>query len=278
MPVKSHTSPPKPPEERERKGQAFTSYGRRMVRNAAWWLQDFCGRRSLSFLTATLPDEAIALMELRGSFSRDWSEIIRQFEQWVKRRLKAAGLLEIVVGVTEVQEGRWERTGKVGLHLHWVFQGRKNQKSNWAIRPEQFQEAWLRIVSNVVGGKIESKSATRVEQVKKSVENYLSKYMSKGGKVINDIVEAGKLDQLPTAWWNVTHALRRIIKRAIKSVSDDAKNCLFESREELQAQGIIQWGYVHEIDYIEPHGEVKKIPVAFIGKFSKPEFADMFDY
>jgi hypothetical protein len=217
-------------------------------------------------------------MEARGSFSKDWSEIIRKFEQWLKRRLSAAGLLEIIVGVTEVQEGRWQRTGKVGLHLHWVFQGRKNQKSNWVIRPEEFQEAWLRIVSNEVRGNIESKSATRVEQVKKSVENYLSKYMSKGGRVINDIVEAGKLDQLPTAWWNVSHVLRRIIKRAIKSVSDDAKNCLFESREELQSQGIIQWGYVHEIDYIEPHGEVRKVPVAFIGKFSKPEFADMFDY
>jgi hypothetical protein len=249
-----------------------------MVRNAAWWLQDFCGRRSLSFLTATLPDEAIALMEARGTFSRDWSEIIRQFEQWVKRRLRTAGLLELIVGVTEVQEKRWQQSGKVGLHLHWVFQGRTNQKSNWAIRPEQFAEAWLRIVSNVLGEKIKSKSATRVEQVKKSVENYLAKYMSKGGKVIGDIIEAGKRDCLPTSWWNVTTVLKNIIKRAIKALSDEAKECLYENIVDLKDQGIIQWFYVHEIEYVEPHGEIRKIPVSCSGKFSKPEYADMFDY
>jgi hypothetical protein len=223
-----------------------------MVRNAAWWLQDFCGMFCLSFLTATLPDEAIDLMESRGTFSKDWSEII--------------------------QEKRWQQSGKVGLHLHWVFQGRPKRNSNWAISKEEFAEAWLRIVSNVVGQKVESKSATRIERVKKSVENYLSKYMSKGGKVIDEIVAAGKLDQLPTAWWNVTNALKTIIRKAIKPISDEAKDCLFEGREDLKNQGIIQWFYVHEIDYVEPHGEARKVPVAFIGKFAKPEFADMFDY
>jgi hypothetical protein len=249
-----------------------------MVRNAAWWLQDFCGMFCLSFLTATLPDEAIDLMESRGTFSKDWSEIIRQFEQWLKRRLRREGLLDLIVGVTEVQEKRWQQSGKVGLHLHWVFQGRPKRNSNWAISKEEFAEAWLRIVSNVVGQKVESKSATRIERVKKSVENYLSKYMSKGGKVIDEIVAAGKLDQLPTAWWNVTNALKTIIRKAIKPISDEAKDCLFEGREDLKNQGIIQWFYVHEIDYVEPHGEARKVPVAFIGKFAKPEFADMFDY
>lgn len=278
MPVKSHTAPPKSPEKRERKGHGFSSCGRRMVRNGAWWLQDWHGRESLSFLTATLPDEAIDLMEMGGNFSKDWSEAVRQFEQWLKRRLEKAGLMEFIVGVTEVQEKRWRKTGKVGLHLHWVFQGRTNRNSAWAIKKEEFAQAWNRILSNVLGERIESNSATRVERVKKSVENYLSKYMSKGGQFIKEIVEAGKLEQLPSAWWNVTHALRRVIRAAVKSISLDAKSCLYESREELKAQGIIQWFYVHEVEWVEPYGESVKVPVAFIGKFSRPEFADMFDY
>jgi hypothetical protein len=249
-----------------------------MVRNAAWWLQDFLGRFVLSFLTATLPDEAIALMEESGQFAAMWAEIIRQYEQWLTRRLRREGLLDIVVGVSEVQEKRWKKTGKVGLHLHWVFQGRKDSKSAWAIRPEEFQTAWLRIVSNVVGQKIESKSATRVEKVKHSIENYLAKYMTKGGQVIKDIIEAGKRDQLPASWWNVSNVLRRLIKRSIREISPKAQNCLYNSREDLKAQGIIQWFYVHKIEYREPHGEILERPVSCCGKFSKPEFADMFDY
>jgi hypothetical protein len=217
-------------------------------------------------------------MEESGQFAVMWAEMIRQYEQWLKRRLKREGLLEFIVGVTEVQEKRWRKTGKVGLHLHWAFQGRANRKSAWAIKPEEFQAAWLRIVSNVVGEQIESKSATRIERVKKSIENYLAKYMSKGGEVIGDIIESGKREQLPAAWWNVSNALKRLIRNAIKPISDEAKNCLFEGRQDLKDQGILQWFYVHEVEYVEPHGEIRKIPVAFSGKFSKPEFADMFDY
>jgi hypothetical protein len=249
-----------------------------MVRNGAWWLQDWCGRENLSFLTCTLPDEALEWMELTSLAPQLWAEIVRQFEQWLKRRLKREGLLEFIVGVTEVQESRWQKSGKVGLHLHWAFQGKANRKSAWAIKKEEFAEAWLRIVSNVIDRNVESKSATRVERVKKSIENYLAKYMTKGGKVIQEIVEAGKIDLLPSSWWNVSNALKKLIKKSIRQVSDDAKNTLYDCREELKAQGIIQWFYVHEIECIEPHGEVIKVPVHFVGKFKKPEFADMFDY
>jgi hypothetical protein len=249
-----------------------------MVRVGAWWLQDWCGKENLSFLTCTLPDEALEWMSITGLAPQLWAEIVRQFEQWLKRRLKREGLLEFIVGVTEVQESRWKKSGKVGLHLHWAFQGRANRKSAWAIKKEEFAEAWLRIVSNVIDRKVESKSATRVERVKKSIENYLAKYMTKGGKVIQDIVEAGKIDLLPSSWWNVSNELKRIIKRSIRQISEEAKNTLYDCREQLKAQGIIQWFYVHEIEYIEPHGEARKVPVALIGKFKKPEFADMFIY
>lgn len=278
MPVKSHTNPPKSPETRERKGQAFTSYGRRMVRNGAWWLQHQFGIKQLSFLTCTLPDEVLESMDAAADPSGLWAEIIRQFEQWLKRRLRAAGLCDYIVGVTEVQEKRWFTSQKVGLHLHWVFQGRSGDKTPWSVSKEEFANAWNRIVSNVVSVNFESKSATRVERVKKSVENYLSKYMSKGGKIIEEIVEAGKRSLLPSSWWNVSNNLRRLIKSMIVKLSDEAKNCLYDTREALRKQGIIQWDYLHEIEQIQAHGEVIRIPVAYIGKFSKPEYLEMFNY
>ncbi len=278
MPVKSHTNPPKPPEARERKGQRFTSYGRRIVRNGAWWLQQQFGRNQLSFLTATLPNEALELMAIAENGAGLWAEIIRQYEQWLKRRLRNLGLCDYIVGVTEVQEKRWINSQKVGLHLHWVFQGRLGNKTPWLIRKEEFADAWNRIVSNVVDVEVESRSATRVERVKKSVENYLSKYMSKGGEVIGQIIEAGKRGLLPSSWWNVSNDLRRLIKSMIVKPSDEAKNCLYDTREALKKQGIIQWDYVHEIEQTQVHGEVIRTPVAYVGKFSKPEYIEMFNY
>ena len=278
MPVKSHMNPPKPPETRERKGQGFTSHGRRMVRNAAWWLQQTIGRASLSFLTATLPDRALELMELSGQAAGLWAEMIRQYEQWVKRQLRKNGLCEYIVGVSEVQAKRWEESQKVGLHLHWAFQGRVDSSSAWCIRKEEFAEAWLRIVSNVLGEEVESKSVTRVERVKKSIENYLSKYMTKGGECINDIIEAGKRELLPTSWWNITYQLRTLIKSLIVPLSREAGNVLYDTRESLKNQGIIQWFYIHELEMVQSHGEVIKVPVAFVGKFAKPEYKEMFSY
>jgi len=278
MPVKNHKPPPKPPETRERKGQSFTSYGRRIVRNGAWWLQKEFGRDSLSFLTCTLPDEVVEIFAIAEDAAGLWSEIIRQFEQWLKRQLRSSGLCDFIVGVTEVQEKRWTNFGKVGLHLHWVFQGRAGNRSAWSIKKEEFANAWNKILSNVLQRKVEGNSATRVERVKKSVENYLSKYMSKGGKVIEDIIEDGKRHLLPSSWWNVSHCLRRIIKAAIIKPSDEAKNCLYDIREQLKNQGIIQWFYIHEIELMQSHGESIKVPAAFVGKFSKPEHIQMFDY
>jgi hypothetical protein len=278
MPVKSHKSIPQAPETRERKGKPFTSHGRRFVRNGAWWLTKNFGKERLSFLTCTLPDEALDLMAIADDAAGLWAEIIRQFEQWLKRQLRANDLCEFIVGVTEVQEYRWTTSQKVGLHLHWVFQGKAQLRSAWAIKKEEFAKAWLRIVSNVIGQTIESRSATRVERIKKSVENYLSKYMSKGGKVIEEVIEAGKRNLLPSSWWNVSNNLRRIIKSLVLPVSQDAKNCLYDTRNELKEEGIIQWFHIQEIDLVESHGEVRKVPVAFVGKLKKPEYIQQFIY
>lgn len=278
VPVKSHKCPPKPPETRERKGQGFSSHGRRMVRNGAWWLEKNFGKARLSFLTCTLPDRALELMEASGEAAALWAEIVRQFEQWLKRQLRTHQLCDFIVGVTEVQPDRWKNSQKVGLHLHWAFQGRATYRGDWAIGKKRFLAGWLKIVSNVLGQKVEGSSATRVEQVKKSVENYLSKYMSKGGEFITEIIVAGKRDLLPTSWWNISFELRRIIKSLIIPISEQAKNVLYDTREALKEQGIIQWFYVHEIDIVQSHGEVMTIPVAFVGKFAKPEYREMFNY
>ncbi len=277
MPVNSHTAP-KPPEQRERRGQKQTTHSKRMVRNGAWWLQRIFGKDRLAFLTLTLPDEAVTALESKEDASDLYAEMTRQYLQWMRRRLSRAGLCEEIVGCDEVQPERFRTHGKVALHTHLVFQGRQHRKGAWAIGVKEFLNRWNSIVSNVLGIEIESSSSTRVEKLRKSAEYYLAKYMSKAGSVVEEVIAAGKRYMLPAHWWHCSSKLKKAIKDLCVEISDEAAEVLYSNREELKVEGILQWFYVHEIEFIQSHGEPVKRPVAFCAKFKKPEYREMFMY
>lgn len=274
--VNSHKTPPTSPEARERKGQKQTSHSKRMVRNGAWYLENHVGKKNLTFATTTLPQAAVDALEAKGDDAAGfYAEADRQMQQWIRRRLESAGLNSSIVGCVEPQPERFENTGQVALHSHLVFQG-KSSKGSWVIDKDEFRNQWNKILSNVLGVKIESLASTRIERVKKSAEYYLSKYMSKAGTMVQKIIDAGKKHMLPSHWWHCSSDLRKIIKSMCLPISEDAAEILYSQREELKEKGILQWFYIHEIDVIQSHGEPLKIPVAFMAKFRKPEYIQMF--
>jgi hypothetical protein len=274
MPVKSH-KPPEAPETRERRGQAFTPHGRRSVRAGAFWLQQRWARQNLSFLTATIP--SLPGYDL-GTICTEWGEVVRRYKQELERELARQGIPGEVLLVTEIQEKRWRETGVIAPHLHIVFRGRAHFKARWAIAKERARELWENVLSAVLGYRVQAPASTRIERVKKSVECYLAKYMSKGGKVIQEIIDAGLRPLLPTAWWGMTNSLRKKVKDACIQVSEQAKNCIFDTKEHLLESGILQWFYVVTIEVMQTHGEPLKIPVCFVGKFARPEYRNMFVY
>lgn len=271
-PVKSH-KPPEAPETRERRGQAFTPYGRRMVRSAAFWLEKRWGRRTLSFLTVTVPT---LLNRDIGKLDAEWGEVTRRYKQELERELRRQGVPGEVLLVTEIQEKRYRETGLIAPHLHIVFRGRKSSKHGWAITKERVRKLWENVLSAVLGFSVDAPASTRIECIKKSVENYLSKYMSKGGKVIKEIIESGRRHLLPTSWWGMTDSLRRRVKAACIQISEDAADILYGQREELRQAGIISWYHVFTVEVSQSHGEVIEIPVAFVGKLARSEYRDMF--
>jgi hypothetical protein len=277
MPVNSHTAPPQSPQVRERQGQKQTSHSKKMVRNGAWWIEKHVPRSRLAFATMTLPNEAVEALEAREDAAAIYADINRVFQQWLSRRLEAAGAFSYIVGCDEVQPGRWKKYRKVALHTHLLFQAAV-QKGNWIISKEEFQAKWLEIVNAKLNIASESNSATRIEKVKRSAEHYLAKYMSKSGNVVDEIIEAGKRYLLPAHWWHCSNALKKKVKSMCVEVSEKAGEILYGQREELKNQGILQWFYVHEIELHQSHGEPLKIPVAFCAKFSKPEHREMFIY
>lgn len=271
-PVKSR-NPPKPPETRERRGKSITGHARRMVRSAAAIMEESHGKRNLSFLTLTLPDLPWWDMDV---IRRDWPVIVKRAVEELSRELSRRGMNPEVVHVTEIQEHRYRKYGVIAPHIHAVFQGRKSGQKTWAIRPEKFTEIWERVIGNVLGRSIRLPAATNVQAIRNSVKRYLGKYMSKGGKIIKEIVENGRKSDLPASWWGVTHTLRKKVKEGIIEVDQEIKDLIVEHWEEYKKAGILRWGQIVTKEILQSHGEPIEIPICFCGEFASKEAMLMF--
>lgn len=273
-PVICH-KPPESPSERQRRGKAITPHSRRMVRSAAAELEENYQRPNLAFITLTLP--ALNPFDLAHA-NENFSELTRQFCQELGRSLGRCGLSTDYVTVTEVQEKRWLNRGEIALHAHILCQGRMSHKEKWRIRPETIRKIWERVLSNVLCRPMQCPAATRIERVRKSAKRYLGKYMSKGGKVIKQVIEAGLQDCLPPSWVRMSNALRKQILSNIIVPTTEAKELLIQHLEEYKGAGIIRWFYKHYIDIIQPSGESYPFLVSISGEFASRESMSMFDF
>jgi hypothetical protein len=150
--------------------------------------------------------------EIEKCVSANWSEICRVFNQWVHRRLIAGGGCQWLVGCVEIQEKRMARQGGLPLHLHLVFQARQGKE--YSVDKHEVSRAWMRAVCCVVpmAAYYDFSKATRIEGIKKSVENYLSKYISKGitDNVVRKMAEGYCL---PKTWWFGVGGFKKLIKK-----------------------------------------------------------------
>lgn len=203
----------KPRKVRGRKG--MTRYNKRLVVNSAILLQQKYGRNRLSFLTLTLPPECAS----REASS--YAEAKRQMLQWLARRLDSENLPKTVIGCTELQSSRYANSGAFALHEHWVFVGRRAY-SPWSLTPSVIQCQWLEILSNVYRVDIQPENrtaASRVERITKSVSAYLGKYMSKGEKLVDQVIQDGNSEFLPSSWVTKTTEMLRLFQASILRIN-----------------------------------------------------------
>ncbi len=275
MPVKSH-KPPQPSETRERSGQPQTTYSKRQVRNSVFKLERDYGKDNLAFVTYTVPDFPEGDME---AFREGLPEVVRQLKQSIERDLVRAGIKPEVVYVIEIHQERYERTGEVVPHIHAVFQSRKSRYHPYAISKKRNTELWNRAVSNVLGRRVEMPWGARIEKVKKSAERYMAKYMSKSGKMAQEIIDSGKRHLLPKQWWGASWSLRSWVKEHTKLLSDGTERFIKDNyRQFLEniKNSPFSWLHVHTIKSTEPGREDADIPVAIVGKV-RPTWMDAFE-
>lgn len=269
-PLGSSTVPNSHSDIRVRGQEGISTHGKRMVRNAALRLERECGNYLLSFVTLTIPG-----ISAQGALvvCENWSEIVRVFQQKLKRRLQRAGLPGEMVGCTEVQENRFAATNVVALHLHLVFQGRMFG-GGWVLRPKEIRAMWQDTLKPYLSGledELYWDACENVQRVKKSASAYLGKYMSKGIKTCEAIHEAYPEIILPACWYICTNTLRRRVMQNVTLLTSSNA----PSFELTCSIGDVQnvFAYIHPI--VCDIGNGKLIKVGYVGKI-KPSLVDSF--
>jgi len=226
------TTVKKSPSRRGKNG--ITKYGRNMVESAATILEESIGKQNLSFITCTLPSlEPAELIELTNL----WSELSRQFLQRLRRLMESKGLNpDNYVYCTEIQEKRYLNRGEIAPHFHILIQG-KFPNGHWLIHYDELAYEWEQSLSHFLGRPVDCSSATRIERIRKSAANYLGKYMSKGGPIIDLIKENGYADILPLSWWGASLCLKRQVKRRVKRIGSQ----FYESLEKLAELNLLHY-------------------------------------
>lgn len=196
--------------------KGITSKGRRIVRNGCHLLEELFNPSQLSFLTCTLPGSTIQEAERA---CEQWGEIMRRFLQELTRELDRHDLPRWIIGCTEIQPKRYERTGQPWPHLHLIFPGWKDGR--WVIGTNRVTQLWARVCHSVLGIPLDAlQSATTIKAVrgKGAAAKYLSKYMSKGSGEIAAITEVLPDFPLPHQWHHCTHTLNDLIRKGTRTL------------------------------------------------------------
>lgn len=243
----------------------ITPYGKRLVRSGLAVLEEEHGRDCLTLGTATLP--ALTEPEFENVCT-SWSEIVRRFFEEIARELDRKGLPSDFVQVTEIQEKRFNSSGEVGLHLHWVMPGRKTRYEHWAFTPDEIRSIWQRILANVIGRSPDCTSATRIEKPRSSLVQELGKYLSKGVTAIKAVVKAGKAHLLPSAWWGSSKHLKREVKSSIVEINGAVAIWIDRHLKQMKEEGRLWYVDI----WVENDG--REFRAGAVGRFNSREECD----
>lgn len=171
-------------------------------------LERVYGKRNMSFLTLTLPELSSSDLAI---VQDKWPEIVNTVLIYLQRKFKQHGLVTHIVGCTEIQLERKERTGMSYPHLHLVFRGRFHSRAGWVVSPRGFREIWRRSCGRFFAvGDYRWESSENVQQISKSTGGYLAKYISKASSKPG---EDGRGGWHPHDWIICSRKLRGLYER-----------------------------------------------------------------
>lgn len=240
--------------------RGITALGRRRVRNAAYMLTREAGKHRLTFSTVTLPELTCEEMTV---IHMNWNKVVDRYRLLLSRHLRASGLTGEIVGVSEVQEKRYEESGFPVLHCHFVFVG-MHRGGGWVLSPSRHDYIWRKSIQSVLPLCVPNvASACQLKSVEKDAEGYLGKYMSKGGLAIANIVTNGYEWALPLQWWSCSRSIVRRMESSMRYFNEGAQWLV--SKAEVFDTGI--WAFYSVVSIEMADGQF--VDVGSYGRLTK---------
>jgi hypothetical protein len=216
--------------------------GRKQVWRSLALLED--DRRLLSFWTVSLPTASLLALARADSLPVFQDRLRKE----LARRLQRAGLPARLVGVVELQPQRSRAAGIPCPHWHVVFQGRKSPGHHWALSPADLDEV-IRAALASAGAPVPPdcdaaeflKAAGNVQQVKRSVRAYLSKYMTKGSGDTSRWVGTEAEALLPRRWWFWSRPLRSFVMAHVFPIAFGFLCWCHKHRRDIEEAGLARW-------------------------------------
>lgn len=249
----------------------ITKYGRRVVKNSALLLERKYGKKRLGFVTCTLPNFGATIQHRINGV---WGEIVRRFYQKIKRQLAKVNAPCEYVGVTEIQEKRFRKTGVPVPHLHFVYLARPSHSGRYWIYICQIHRAWNMAVRegiNFAGypyteDEKHGWGSCHAKRVKKSSSAYLGKYMSKGSSVLKQMSDEG-WDEFPCQWWQASASVKELFKKSIVHLGGEVCSWFFYHPGSLIEDEIVTY-----VDYVSVVvGGVSRV-VGLVGCLTKESY------
>lgn len=252
----------------------ITGFGRKVVKNTCILLERKYGRRRLGFVTCTLPNLPVAL---HHRINGVWGEVVRRFYQKLRRQLEKVSKPFIYTGVTEIQEKRFHSTGVPAPHLHFVYVCRSGNSGRYWLYVCQIHRAWNEAIREGIGvcgypftmSQLPGWGSVHCKTVRKSAAAYLGKYLSKGGKVLESMKEAG-WTEFPRQWWTACKLCKKMFKESIIRMDANFAYSLLLQIKDYILEGTVTWArYV----VVEIGGEPRIMGV--VGTLSDQAYQDI---
>ena len=170
----------------------------RKVRGILTLMEDF--RERLFFGTCSLPDEDLHRM----AGTDIWPRFQRRYIDLITQHLKKWGDEAMVVAVVEIGDVRARRTGRPMPHIHFVCTGRGKKKPNgrWLFDRRDHDLIIAKAAQYAGLPRADRRAAGNIQEVRKSVKNYVSKYLTKQCPVKEVDTGDGYDELIPRQWWS----------------------------------------------------------------------------
>lgn len=248
----------------------ITGTGAKMLRSAAFILEREYGKEDTCMSTLTVPHLERAERIL---LARSWGSLTNRLVEFLRRELIEQGRPPVIAGCTEIQSSRLESRNEGYLHLHAIWPAHSNQGRFWAVEAEDLRAWWQAAIERIIGRELPRAPRVETAIVKRSVERYIGKYLSKGGDdLLGQFVADLGFESVPGQWWFMSNYLKKKIKAG--TLGGRNLGALLESYIEHAVTSGTGAGFEY-IRHVDMKWEGKLLTVGFVGRLDSETKLDL---